>query len=432
MESGILPFSNQINMKNTRSLYWNDALVTDSDHVELSNEFRIPLITVAEVLTQIRSTGEPTYSAYSGVVRARILKLAESLTFEPEAPLNPSEAPEGATGEPFPSAPVEEQSGDNPTEAESDNGRANPIKDEEGKTVVPIPPTKAEKKKTKMKEFYASSEKEAKAAKTKRLAAEKRKRDNAENGKQADPDGKHQPDPVVKHAVTSLMTAMTNSGGNFIITEEGICSINPANPPTLIDSYAVVQNVLNFRDMSEVIDDKSAWFLGSIICNLENYFGEDFEIGQVCEQTSVAYNTMYKAVTVFRAYEGKRFNLSFSHHAEAYFTKIDNASRNDILTMAEKMNLNCKQVRSLCNIAKHEDGPLTVKSLDSKQEAEDLIKAHKSQKIIYYIYDKDKDLWTRKIGTTDAIPVGTVVIDTKNHTARMNNGQPVKILRVLN
>lgn len=231
-------------------------------------------------------------------------------------------------------------------------------------------------------------------------------------------------DDVVDRAAFGLMGAMTGDG-TFLITEDGICTINPKNPPELSHAYQVVANVLKLRELGGVIDDRSTWMLGSICSELRAFFGESFDPSQVCELTEVSYNTVYTAEKVYEHFKGKRKKLSFSHHKEAFFQKIDDDSKDLVLAKAETYGLGAKQIRALCCVVKTMEDDQVIRNIRSKGQAEDLIEAHKENKVTYIVLNEDE--WWRINGNASSIPTGRLVIDTKNLTVRKDNGEPVEI-----
>lgn len=238
---------------------------------------------------------------------------------------------------------------------------------------------------------------------------------------------KNEDQDIVDRAAFGLMNAMTDQlgCGSFIITEEGVCTINPENPPQLITSYQVVSNVLKLRDLGDNIDDKSSWMLGSIVSELERYYGEEFEVGQVCNQETASYNTIWTATEVYKAFKDKRYSVSFTHHKEAYFAKIPPETKHLILSKSETYGLTSKHVRALASIAKLMEDDQVIRNIRSKDQAEDLIRVHKDNKVIYLVLENNE--WTKINGTAAAIPTGRLVIDLKNLTVRKDNGEPVQI-----
>lgn len=329
-----------------KTLYYQNCPITEEDFSDLSERFKVPYDTVAEVVSQMREDGFPNWASYTGTIRQRIGEMADAITLEPES----------ALPEPI-EEPVEE-SAIEPTE-----------------TLEPLP---------------VSEE-----------------------------------DDIVEHAAISLMQAMSETEtGSFIITEDGICKINRNSPPSLIQSYEVVANVLKLRSLAPKMEDKTSWMLGSIIDELEDLHGEDFEVGQVAEATEKSLNTIWTTVSVYRAFKKKRYKLSFSSHKEAFHQKIPDESKHLILHKAEVFKLGPKPIRHLACIVKTMENDQVIKNIRSKQQAEALIEAHKSNKVTYLVFD---DGWKRISGIASIVPQGKVVINLKSWTARANNGDPVEI-----
>lgn len=243
-----------------------------------------------------------------------------------------------------------------------------------------------------------------------------------------DPLPKSEQADIIDNAAIALMQAMSSTeSGSFIITEDGVCKVNPNSPPTLEQSYEVVGKVIKLRELAPKMDDKTSWMLGSIIDELETLHGENFEVGQVCEATEKSANTILTTVSVYRAFKKKRYNLSFSCHKEAFHQKIPAKSKDLILHKAELYGLGPKPIRHLACIVKAMGDDQVIKNIRSKNQADDLIQAHKSNKVQYIVYDGG--IWTRISGTAAEIPKGQVVLDLKNWTARANNGAPVDITK---
>lgn len=232
---------------------------------------------------------------------------------------------------------------------------------------------------------------------------------------------------VIDNAAVSLMTAMAGPGdGSFIITPEGICTVNPKNPPELIQAYQVVSRVLKLRELGDVMDDKSSWMLGSVVSELETYFGENFEASQVSNDDTRSYNTIYTAVKVYEAFKNKRYKTTFTNHKEAFFAKITDAAKALILRKTETFDLKMRDVRALCSIVKKMDGDTTmIENITTKEMAEALIEKYKKDKVNYIVLDNNE--WWQIKGSASSIPTGRLVIDLKNMTARKDNGEPIEI-----
>lgn len=329
-----------------KTLYYQNCIIRPEDFSDLSERFRVPYDTVAEVIEQMQEDGFPNWASFTGTIRERIGQMVDNISLEPD---EPNEEPQ------------EESAVESPAE--------------QTEAIEPLPTSEE--------------------------------------------------DDIVEHAAISLMQAMSETKtGSFIITEDGVCTINKSSPPSLIESYEVVSNVLKLRSLAPKMEDKTSWMLGSIIDELETLHGENFEVGQVAETTDKSLNTILTTVSVYRAFKKKRYKLSFSSHKEAFHQKIPDESKHLILHKAEVFKLGPKPIRHLACIVKTMGDDQVIKNIRSKQQAEDLILAHKSNKVTYLVFD---DGWKRISGYASFIPEGKVVIDLKNWTARANNGEPVEI-----
>jgi hypothetical protein len=239
---------------------------------------------------------------------------------------------------------------------------------------------------------------------------------------------------IVSDAAVALIQAMADTGeGHFTIEPDGCCTVNREHPPELTHAYQVVSKVLKLRELGPVVDSKSAWMLGSVVASLEEYFGEDFSVSQVCEMTEQAENTIYQKVNVYKRFKDKRYNLSYSHHQEAHMSKLFNgdkprnaAAQELVLSKCESYGLNKNQVRDLCSIIKRMEDEQVVRNIRSKDQALDLIDAYKENKVVYYVYDEGA--WSEIRGLDGQVPEGKVVLDTKNKQAHID-GQVVDIVK---
>jgi len=233
---------------------------------------------------------------------------------------------------------------------------------------------------------------------------------------------------VVSDAAGKLIEAMADPGhGHFILTPDGCCAVNPESPPELPQAYQVVSNVIKLKELGPAVDDKSSWMLGSIVSSLEDFFGEEFSVSQVCDLETKSYNTIATAVGVFKAFKNKRYNVSFTHHKEVHYAKIPDEAKKTVLSKAETYKLGAKQCRDLCSIVKRMDGDDTViRNIRSQDQALSLIEAYREAKVPYLVYSEGA--WTRQSGLAGEVPVGKVVLDLKNWKAYID-GQSTDIAK---
>lgn len=216
--------------------------------------------------------------------------------------------------------------------------------------------------------------------------------------------------------VATMMQIVTDPISEFFtIREGGQATLRADNPPTLPQAYQVIDRIFVARDLTNKIDDYSTWLLGSITAELENYFGSQFEISQVGEISEKAYNTIVTAVGVFKEYNGNKYALSFSHHKEAFYSKIPKEDKHTILAKAEAIQLSAKDVRSLASLSK-KIGMESIKLLTDQQQAKDLIASCKDATVDYIVCGEN-NIWKR---TKSMMPqTGKIVINLKDNTIQI-------------
>ena len=369
-------------MTTPTEVYYNDAPIDETDYPELATKFKIAYELVFRCVEALRETGEVPIMAFSGTTRERVRALSEVLVTT-----SPDELEE-------------------PAEVVCDT------KDEEKE--VPERPTAEDVAFVKMvyeknKEVINPSDDE-------------------------EPSAGEENDELVDHAATALMQSFSDPKGSFLIDLDGCCSINPANPPTIQESYIAISHILKLKQLGEMVDDKSSWMRGSAIDALEDLHGENFSISQICEDSELNYNTTYQAVHVFKAFRKKdergnmpkRFKVPFSNHQEAFFSKIsddkkvDRAFKRLILQKSESHKLGSKSVRALCSIAKTMAPDDTViRNIRSEQQAKDLIAAYRAAKAQFVILSEEG--WCTFSDAVDAKHEGKVVLNLKELTATAGN-----------
>lgn len=222
---------------------------------------------------------------------------------------------------------------------------------------------------------------------------------------------------VKNNDVAAIMSIVTDPiSEHFVIRDGGQATLRQDNLPTLEQAYKVIDRIFVARDTTQKIDDYSTWLLGSITAELENHFGNQFDVSQVMEISDKAYNTIVTAVSVFKEYNGRKFNLSFSHHKEAFYSKIDKEDKDLILKKAEEIGLSAKNVRSLASICK-KMGNSVIADITTKSQVDDLIAACKDASVDCVTCDED-NLWKRTKSMTE--PTGKIVINLKTNTVKVD------------
>lgn len=385
---------------NTTPLYYKGSILTENDYAEIAQEFRIPFPSVESAVQQIQTKGEPLFSLYPTTIRENVRRFAACVSFAlPEEPClvvdGTQEAPESVA--PPVVAPSEAEPIQTPTDA------------------------------------TAASKKAMPAEQAFQLVGEN---DDFED-ESTEPAPLSERDEVTESAAVALMAAMTMNQGHFIITDDGVCVINPDSPPTLAHAYQVVESVMKLEPLSGKIKSKAGWMLGSIVASLEDYFGEDFNIGQVCELTHKSENTVRQAFSVYKKFKDKRYNVSHEHHRQAYHMKVPFEVTCLLLSKAETYDFSAKNLRELGSICKKLDDDQVVRNIRSHEQGMDLIAAYKQAKVKYICFEEG--VWMEIVGLDGQLPKRSapgdadehfpVVLDLKNKLAYANGVKQGEIVK---
>jgi hypothetical protein len=353
----------------TNTVLWKDSVLNDEEFSEVAKKFKLSYALVAEVVDQLRAKGSVNLAQWAGTPRERIKEMLVEIFVDDEQDDVPWPTPDDEAYVPAP-----DSTPDNPSLPTTE-----PVE-----TFEPAPVTETQE--------------------------------------------------IISDAAVALIQAMADTGeGHFTIEPDGCCTVNREHPPELTHAYQVVSKVLKLRELGPVVDSKSAWMLGSVVASLEEYFGEEFSVSQVCELTEQAENTIYQKVNVYKRFKDKRYNLSYSHHQEAHMAKLFNgdkprnaAAQELVLSKCESYGLNKNHVRDLCSIIKRMEDEQVVRNIRSKDQAMDLIDAYKENKVVYYVYNEG--VWSEIRGLDGQVPTGKVVLDTKNKQAHID-GQVADIVK---
>lgn len=254
----------------------------------------------------------------------------------------------------------------------------------------------------------------------------------AEESNIVEPNKVSEENNIVEKAATSLMQVVAdNENGHFFVNSNGICSINEANPPSLEQSYLALSKVLQLGELAGRLEDNHCWMLGSMTHALEELHSEaGFCISQLVDESTKSYNTISTSLAVYKRFKEKRYNVSFSHHKEAYRKKIPSQVTDLILKKAEVFNLTAKHVRQLCAYYMQHENEESIKDIKSEQQAKDLIDAF-TQVYARFYYFQDGEWFTKK-AVIDNPPEGRIVIDATNNKVSIDGEKPEDIKEMKN
>lgn len=142
-------------------------------------------------------------------------------------------------------------------------------------------------------------------------------------------------------------------GTKFLLSEEGVIIVNPDDPPTIQEAYDCLEKMLQGQESLGRIESYSTWTLGAFLDQCEAYFGEEFHIDQFCESTNKSYMTLVTTLKVWQNFRGKRWPLSFTHHKEILYAKVDDTVKEKILDVSVKYGLNMSEQRKVIRHLRH-------------------------------------------------------------------------------
>lgn len=154
------------------------------------------------------------------------------------------------------------------------------------------------------------------------------------------------PSMIVRAAAGILLSG--ELGNHFHYTEDRRLVINTDNPPTIEQGYEIIQRTFQIKETGARLDNFSMWVMGELVDECMRYFGEDrFDISSIVGATGKAYNTLVCALGTFKAFGGKKRNLPYTNHKEAFYWKTTPENKEWVLDEAERRGLSSKQQRKV-------------------------------------------------------------------------------------
>lgn len=155
----------------------------------------------------------------------------------------------------------------------------------------------------------------------------------------------------------------------FFDGDTGFLAVNPANPPTLQESAEVVSRLVNIHHAAGALEDFSSWQTGALIHSIELSHGEEFSLSQYCEINEENYNRMITALNTFKFFQNQRYDLSFSHHKEAFYTKnLEDDQIHSCLNLAQNLNMSIRDFRKLLRFVKVNGITRDITNAENKEQ----------------------------------------------------------------
>ena len=155
-------------------------------------------------------------------------------------------------------------------------------------------------------------------------------------------------------ATTAVKQSAQKIIEHFIVEDGGCWRIDPENPPSLENSYAIAAEALGLNEAADLISSSSSWIMGNVISELRQLHGESFDMSLVCKELDKTYNTVITTEVVFNSYKGKVVpGASFSIHKEAHYTKgIKDKDKYKAIIAAAANELTVRQFKKVLSALK--------------------------------------------------------------------------------
>lgn len=196
---------------------------------------------------------------------------------------------------------------------------------------------------------------------------------------------------------------VTGLDDHFIMSADRTLVMNRENPPTIAEAYRGLQALLGLEQTMTRVENFFAWNLGAYLDECETFFGNEFDMGQVAEQTERTYNTLITTLNVFRAFRARRRALSFTHHKEVYYAAVPDEDKNRILDTAERLLLSVADQRKLTSYTRHHGFPTGVEEILDREELLERVTIRNTRSKFIFQHN---DRWWSFTGQAGDIPWG--------------------------
>lgn len=219
--------------------------------------------------------------------------------------------------------------------------------------------------------------------------------------------------------ITRAAAGALLSGGlsnHFEFTENGGIRIIQNNPPTLDQANEMILRSMQIKHTGESLDNFSSWALGALIDECQRFFGDDFDMDAMTENTKRAYNTMVTALGVYRKFGNNRFKLSYTHHKEAFYSKLSDEETNWVLQLSEDMGLNALQQRKVISyVRRYGKDSLEETMPETSEELIERLDVKAVNKNYIFLYEGK---WHQFRGPFDRIPASARPIINADNLCR--------------
>jgi len=231
--------------------------------------------------------------------------------------------------------------------------------------------------------------------------------------------------PISEIIIRATAGALLRGGlsNHFNYLESGELVANPENPPSIEQGYEVIRRTLEIRETGQKLENYSSWTLGMLGNQMELLFGDAFDSSMVLAATSKAYNTYITALGVFRScWSTRRLGLSFTHHKEAHYAKIEPEQKDVLLDLCVEHRLSVSEQRKVTSyIRNYGTEELLANPPSDTVELMERIEVRSVNKN-YLFYLPSRSQWYEYRGPYEFIPNGATPVFNADTRARIDTG----------
>lgn len=199
---------------------------------------------------------------------------------------------------------------------------------------------------------------------------------------------------------------------HFEYKEDGRIVVRRENPPPVQDAHEIIRKIFEIKNTSNQLENFSLWTLGMMVNEFQEFYGDDFDPSVICESTDRNWNTISTSLGTYKMFWARRRNLSFTHHKEVAYAKIEDDWKEAILDVSEKFDLSVGDQRKIVSFVKRTGEIDSLRACSSKAEIETLIKGRSESRTFFF---KLRDQWHIHNGVLEDIPATAhPIIDVKS------------------
>lgn len=222
----------------------------------------------------------------------------------------------------------------------------------------------------------------------------------------------------------SMILVDENFTLHFEYKPDGRIAIKTDNPPSIDEAHSIIGKLFDIKKTSDQLENFSLWTLGMMVDEFQTFYGDDFDPTTICEATKRNWNTISTSLGTYRMFWGRKRNLSFTHHKEITYAKIEDDEKEGILDLSEKFEMSVGEQRKIVSFVRRTKDIGSLLKCETKAEVEKIIEGRSDTRTFVF---RLRERWFVHHGVLEEIPATAhPIIDTKTKRIR-ENGEMVGI-----